>query len=61
MKCKVKLIYQKLANSSTSLLCQSAHQGCAGIGRQLHPLKVKDLIKDKVLGTKGKNICGAVA
>ena len=59
MKCKVKLIYQKLANSSNSLLCQSAHQGCAGIGRQRHPLKAKDLMKDKVHGTKWKNICGS--
>ena len=59
MKCKVKLIDQKLANSSTSLLCQSAHQGCAGIGRQRHPLKAKDLMKDKVNKIDGKNyMCG---
>ena len=30
----------ELANKNIALLCQSAHQGCTGIGCQLHPLKV---------------------
>ena len=28
---------------------------CAGIDRQLNPLKVKDLMKDKVIKIDGKN------
>ena len=28
---------------------------CAGISRQLHPLKAKDLIKDKVIEIDWKN------
>ena len=29
----------ELMNSAIPLSCPSAHRGCAGIGRQLHPLK----------------------
>ena len=44
-----------LTNSIITLPCQSAHWGCAGISRQLHPLKVNDLMKDKVIKIKGRN------
>ena len=37
----------ELANSAIPSLCQWAHQGCAGIGHQLHPLKVKNVMMDK--------------
>ena len=37
----------ELTNTAIPSLCLWAHRGCAGISRQLHPLKVKDLMKDK--------------
>ena len=42
----------EVTNATIPMLWESAQQGCAGIGRQLHPLKAKDLMKDKVHGTK---------
>ena len=39
----------ELANSTIPSLVQPAHQGCAGIGRQLHPLTVKYWMRDKVI------------
>ena len=45
----------ELTNSAIPLIYQSAHCGCAGIGRQLHPLKAKDLLKDKVIEIKREN------
>ena len=39
----------ELADSAIRTLCQWAHRGCAGIGRQLHPLKAKNMIKDKII------------
>ena len=45
----------ELTNSTISLIYQSAQCGCAGIGRQLHPLKAKDLLKDKVIEIKWEN------
>ena len=50
-----QLNYLELRKSTIPLLCQSGHRGCAGIGRQLHPLKAKDLMKDKVIKNKLKN------
>ena len=46
----------ELANSTIELFCQSAHRGCAGIDRQLHPLKVKDLMKTGVVKFKRENV-----
>ena len=45
----------ELTNSTISLIYQSAQCGCTGIGRQLHPLKAKDLLKDKVIEIKWEN------
>ena len=45
----------ELANSTIPFLYQSDNCGCAGIGRQLPPLKAKDLLRDKVIETKRKN------
>ena len=42
----------ELAHSTVPSLCQSAHRGCAGIGRQLLPLKVEYLMKDEVVKAK---------
>ena len=41
-------------NWSAQSLRQSAHQGYAGIGRQLHPLKAHDLMMDRVIKIKQK-------
>ena len=53
----VQHIKQKLSSSQIQL---SHHYAvdisrCAGIDRQLHPLKAKDPIKDKVIKIDGKN------
>ena len=45
----------ELTNSTIPLIYQSAHCGCAGIGRQLHPMKAKDLLKDKLIEIKREN------
>ena len=45
----------ELANETISSLCLSSCRGCAGIGRQLHPLKAKDLMMGKVSKTIRKN------
>ena len=37
------------------MLWHSACWGCAGISRQLHPLKVKDPMKDRVIKIKEEN------
>ncbi len=44
-----------IANLTTHMLWQSAHRGCAGIGRQLHSFKAKGLTKDKLIEIEGKN------
>ena len=36
-----------VANSTIYMRWQPAHRGGAGIFRQLHPFKVKDLMKEK--------------
>ena len=41
--------------STVPSLCHSAHRGCAGIGRQLHPLKVQDLMKENLVKIIWKN------
>ena len=46
-----------LANSAIVSLYQSAPQGCAGIGRQLHPLKAKDLTRTNKVKANEKNTC----
>ena len=45
----------ELADSKILSLSQPAHRGCAGIGRQLHPLKAEDLMKEDVIKIKPKN------
>ena len=45
----------ELANETISSLCLSSCRGCAGIGRQLHPLKAKNLMSDEVLKIEWKN------
>ena len=45
----------ELANSTIPSLVQPTRQGCAGIGRQLHPLKVKYWMRDKVIKIECKN------
>ena len=47
--------YLEFRKSTIPILYQSLHRGCAGIGRQLHPLKAKDVMKDRVIKTKPKN------
>ena len=47
-----------LAHSATPPLCQSGHRGCAGIGRQLLPLKVSYHMRDKVIKIDQKMIWG---
>ena len=44
----------ELVNSTALSLCLSAHLGYAGISRQLHPMKAKDLITHKVNQIKQK-------
>ena len=44
-----------IANFATHMLWQSAHRGCARIGRQLHPFKAKGPTKDKLIEIEGKN------
>ena len=51
----------ELVNSTALSLCLSAHLGYAGISRQLHPMKAKDLITHKVNKIKQKkDIQGSV-
>ena len=45
----------ELENLNSPSLCHSAHQGCAGIGRQRHLLKAKYWIRDKVIKIECKN------
>ena len=45
----------ELKKSTILLSCLSEHLGCAGIARQLHPLKSSVLMKDKVIKTKRYN------
>ena len=48
-ECGFKQTHQSKAlddtNTAITFQCQSAHRGCAGISRQLHTLKAKDLKK----------------
>ena len=45
----------ELGNSSIPSSYQPAHQGCAGIGRQLHPLKMISLMREKVIEIEYEN------
>ena len=38
------------------MLCQSIHRGCAGIARQLHPLKAENFMKGKLLLAGASNV-----
>ena len=42
-------------NLIVPFLYHSAYRGYAGIGRQLHPLKAKDLLEDNVIEIERKN------
>ena len=44
-----------IAILTAHMLWQSAHRGCADIGRQLHPFKAKGPIKDKLIEIEEKN------
>ena len=58
LHCGAKHINQRLLKLRIqSFLCQSARHRCAGIGRQVHPLKVKVKywIKDKSIEIECKH------
>ena len=44
-----------IAILTTHMLWQSAHRGCADIGRQLHPFKAKASTKDKLIEIEEKD------
>ena len=46
----------QLANSTIPFLCQPAYQGCAGIGHQLHPSKVKYWMREKMIKNLELNV-----